>query len=109
MDHAADADAARCCECFEPCRDIDAVTEDIATVDDDVAQVDADAEFEPAVGQDSRIAFGHPALDRAGAIDRIDDAGEFDQQPVAGRLDDAAAMGRDLWVEESLAMLLKRA
>ena len=39
--------------------------------------------------------------------DRVDDAREFRQHPVAGRLDDAAVMLADLWVDELAAMRLE--
>ena len=47
----------------------------------------------------SAIAALH--LDRA--AHRIDDAGELDQQAVAGGLDDAAAMLGDLGIDERLS------
>src|SRR5207245_5866759 len=59
---AADADAARLGQGFEPCRDIDAVAVDVALVDDDVAQIDADAELDAALLGDAVIAQGHLAL-----------------------------------------------
>ena len=46
------------------------------------------------------VALGHAALDLDRAAHRVDDAGELDQQAVAGDLDDAAAMLRDLGVDE---------
>ena len=58
------------------------------------------------------IAFDHAALDVDGAAHRVDDADEFHQHPVAGGLDDAAAVLGDLGVDQFLAMrfqLSKRA
>ena len=85
---------------FEPRRDIDAVAEDVAVLDDDVAEIDADAELDALLRGDTGIALGHPALHRDGAAHRIDDAGEFDQQAVAGGLDDAAAVLGDVRVDQ---------
>src|SRR5215813_12205531 len=63
---------------------------------DDVAEIDADAEFDAALLGDTFVAHCHLALQFDRAAHRIDDAGEFDQEPVAGGLDDAAAMLSDL-------------
>jgi hypothetical protein len=40
-------------------------------------------------------------------VHRIDDARELSQQPVAGRLDDAAGMLADLRIDELAAMRLE--
>jgi len=69
-------------------------------VDDDVADVDADAKVEPLVGSDTRVALGHAALHVDRAAHGIDHAREFQEQTVAGRLDDAAVMFGDLGVDE---------
>ena len=46
------------------------------------------------------VALRHRALHLDRAAHRVDDAGEFDQQPVARRLDDAALVLLDLGVAE---------
>jgi hypothetical protein len=38
------------------------------------------------------IKFRHRALDCQRTLHRVDDAGEFQQQPITGGLDDAAAV-----------------
>ena len=50
-------------------------------------------------GGTCRVALGHPALDIDRAAYRVDDAGELDQHAVAGRLNDAAAVLRDLRID----------
>ena len=45
-----------------------------------------------AVLRRAGVALGHAALDVDGAAHGVDDAGELDQQAVAGGLDDAAAV-----------------
>ena len=51
---------------------------------------------------------GQRALDREGAVDGIDDAGEFDQRAIADQLDDAAIVFGDGGVENCLAVTLQR-
>jgi hypothetical protein len=46
------------------------------------------------------IAFGHCRLNFGCATERVDDAGELDQQAIAGGLDDAAAMVRNFHVDD---------
>jgi len=46
----------------------------------------------------------HPALHLDGVARRVDDAGKFDQHPVAGGLYDAAAMLSDFRVDQLTAM-----
>ena len=91
---------------FEPRRDVDAVAEDVAVLDDDVADIDADAELDAPLRRHVGVALGHPALHLDGAAHRIDDAGELDQQAVAGGLDDAAAVLGDLRIDQLAAMRL---
>jgi hypothetical protein len=49
----------------------------------------------------------HRALQFGSTAHRVDDAREFDQHSVAGRLDDASGMLADLRVDELAAMRLK--
>ncbi len=57
----------------------------------------------------SVLSFDHAALNGDGAGHRVDHAGEFRQQPVAGGFDDAAAMGGDCAIDQVLADGLERA
>ena len=57
------------------------------------------------IGRSVGVAFGHAALHLDGAAHRVDDAGEFDEEAVAGGFDDAAAMLDDLRVEQGAAIL----
>jgi hypothetical protein len=76
--------------------------------DDDVAEIDADAEFDAPVGRKDSVALGHRALHRDGATHCVDDAGEFDQQPVTRRLDDAAAIFLDCGIRDLAPQLVQR-
>jgi hypothetical protein len=104
----ADADPARLGQGFQPRRDIDAIAEDVVVVDDDVAEIDADAKLDAALARDTVIAQRHLALQFDRAAHRIDDAREFDQQPVAGRLDNAAAMLGNFGVHQFAPGYLER-
>jgi hypothetical protein len=55
---------------------------------------------------DPGVALGRCLLHFDRAANRIDDAGELDQQPVAGGLDDAALMLDDFRIEKLAAQRL---
>ena len=55
------------------------------------------------VFRQDRVALGQAALQGHGAFDRIDDARELRQQPVAHQLEDAAVALLDLRLEQLLA------
>src|SRR5215472_3010952 len=88
----ADADPTRLGQSFQPCRYIDTVAIDVAAVSDDVADIDPHAELDAAIRRHIGVSLRHLPLHFDRAAHRVDDAGELDQQPVACRLDDAAAM-----------------
>jgi hypothetical protein len=104
--HPRDPDPAWLGERFQARRDIHAVAEDVVAVDDDVTEVDPDPEPDPAVLGHTGLAIDHRPLHLGGTADRVDDAREFHQHPVAGRFDDAAGMLADLRVDELAAMRL---
>ena len=108
LDPRRDADAAGLGEAFEPGGDIDPVAEDVAVLDDDVALVDADAELEALFRRGRGVAFGHRALPLGGAAQRVDDAGELDEEPVAGGFDDAPLMLGDARVDQFAPQRLER-
>ena len=93
------ADPAGFRQRFEPSGDIDPVTMNVVAVDDDVAKIDADAPFDAAIRRHRAVAIGHPALPFGRTTQGIDDAGEFNEQPIAGRFDDPAAMFGDLRID----------
>ena len=97
---AADIDPARLCQAFQPCGDGDAVAINQVTVGDDVAHIDCDAKPDPPVGRQCGAVLGHRALDRQRTAHRIDDAVEFDQQPVTHGAHDTALVLVDLGVDE---------
>ena len=56
----------------------------------------------------SGVSFSHLALHLDGATHRVDDAGKLDEQAVAGRFDDAAAVLLDLRVGKLAPQRLQR-
>src|SRR3974377_566176 len=85
---------------LQPGGNVDAVSVDIVVIANDVAEIDPHPQLNAAFGGNVGIAFDHAALNLDGVPDRFDDAGKLDQDAVAGRLDDAAAMLGDLRVEK---------
>ena len=90
VDHPRDHDTARRGQSFQPCGDVDPVTEDIVVLDDYVAKIDSDAEHDAAVLGRIRVALAHAVLTGDGRTHRVDNAGELREQPVAGGLDHAS-------------------
>ena len=104
---AADIDPAGVGQRLDARGDVDAVAVDVVAVDDDVADIDADAEFAAPILRHLGVALAHAALDIDGAAHCIDDAGEFDEETVPGRLYDAAAVLDDLGIEQHPPVLLE--
>src|SRR5262249_16673234 len=65
----------------------------------DVADIDADAKLDAAVGRNTGVAPGHLTLRLDGTAQCIDHTTEFDEQPVAGGLDQAPAVLGDFRVD----------
>src|SRR5262249_55288749 len=106
-DHAADADPAGRRQRLQAGSDIDAVAVDVPPILDDVAEIDPDAELDPPIRRYTGVAQRHLALHFDGAANRVDDAGELDQQPVTHGSDDAAAVFLDLRIDERAPQLLQ--
>jgi hypothetical protein len=69
--------------------------------------MDANAEFDPFGGGCPGIAPDHLLLHLGRAAQGIYHAGEFNEQPVAGRLDQPTAMCGDLGVDQFAAERLQ--
>ena len=102
--HVGDADPAGLGQPLQAGGDVDAVAENIVALDDDVAEVDADAVADADVLAPLRLPLGHRLLDPGGRGDRVDDAGELDQHPIARGLDDAAVVFGDCRVDHLVAV-----
>src|SRR6516164_1999035 len=99
----ADADPTGLGQGFEPCRDIDPVAVDVASVPDDVAEIDSHAELDAPIGRHLGVSLGHLALNLDSATHRVDDAGELDEQAVAGGFYNAAPVLLDLRIAQLAA------
>ncbi len=82
-------------ELLKPRGDVDALAVPVRPLDDQLAEIDADAHVDALVLGKACVSLRHPALDVDGALDRVDNARELGEKPVAHQLEDCAAMGRD--------------
>ena len=107
MDGIGDEHPAGIGQGFDPRGDIDAVAVEVVALDDHIAEIDADAQFDAVVRFDAGVALRYRLLHRDGAPHCIDDAGKFDQQTVAGGLDDPPVMLGDLRIDELMAQRIQ--
>ena len=101
------ANPARLREAFQPRRHVDPVAVDIIAVDHHVAQIDPDAELNALVFRKIGVAFGYGSLCLCGSTNRIDDACELGQHPVAHEFDDTPMVLGDLGIDEVRAQCLE--
>ena len=83
---------------------LDPIAKDIIVLDDDVADLDADTELDPPLAGTSALRASTPPPWASTAHRAASSAAEFDQEPVAGVLDDAALVLADVRVDELTAM-----
>jgi len=88
-------------DCLQPRSDVDAIAVDVLAFNDDVAEIDADAVAKLFFARAPCVGGLGCFLDRERAVDRVDDAPEFDERPVADQLDEAAAMRSDTRIEDA--------
>ncbi len=100
---AGNAHAARRRERLEPGGDVHAIAEDVVVLDDHVAHVDADAKLDSLVARTVGVVRDDRGLDVERVAHGVDGAGKLDQRAVAGGLDDAPAIRRDLGVQQFAA------
>jgi len=93
---------------FESRRDVNTIAVDVAAVLDDVAEIDPDAELDAPLVRHSDVTLGHLVLNLDGATYRIDNTGELNQEPIASRLNNAAAVLLYLWVSKPASQLFQR-
>ena len=100
MNDIRNADAARLRNAFKARRYVDFIAKDIVAINDNVANIDANTELDLLARRHFGISFRHRALNVDGATNRIDCTCKFYQRAVARSLDDAAAILRDLRIDE---------
>src|SRR5215471_14945945 len=76
VDCARNADAARLGETFQPRSDIDPVAVNLFALDHHIAEIDADAKLHPARWRHLSVLGLECSLDRHGAMNCVDYAGE---------------------------------
>ncbi len=87
---------------LDPRRHVDAFAVNVVALDDNLTKVDTDPiAYGPGIGLLSRF------LDRQGAIDGGDDAGEFDQRPITHQLELTSTMDCYLRIEDRRAVGLQ--
>ena len=99
-----DADAARLRQLLEPGRYVDAFAVAVVAVDDHLAEVDADPELEPRILGNAGVPLAQATLQCNSAFDRVNDAAELGEQPVAHQLENAAMMPLDLRLDQPLSL-----
>jgi hypothetical protein len=99
--------AARLRNGFEPCSDVDVIAEYVAVIFNNITNIDTDSELNSTMQGYVRIALGHAALNIDRAPQRVYNAIEFGEKPIAGVLDDVSAMGRNLWSNQDPQMFLQ--
>src|SRR5262245_32085844 len=92
MNFPRNADGAGLGDCFEPGRDVNAVTIKVAALDHDVTQIDADAQNDGSVQGQSGVCCSHVPLQLDSALYCLNCACELDEHTVARDLEDTAAM-----------------
>ena len=107
MNDIRSADAARLRNAFKARRYVDPIAKDIVAINNNVADIDANTELDLLVRRYFGISLWHGALNLDGTTNRIDRACKLHQRAVARSLDDAAAMLRDLRIDDLAPVRLK--
>ena len=76
-------------------------------LNDHIAEVNPNAEPNPALLGHLRFTIGHSALDFDSATDGIHNTRKLRQEAIAGVLDDATPVLRDLWIDQFREMRLE--
>jgi hypothetical protein len=87
--------ATRLSQCFQPRRNVDAITVDPSLVVDHISQIDPDAKPHAAILGHPRVALSHHGLDLDRTLGGADDAGKLSQDAIAGGIDDPPPVPAD--------------
>jgi hypothetical protein len=92
---------------LQACGKVNARTIKVATQRDHVTEVYADAQLDLAPIGPIRGPRRHRFLDFHGALDRFDDASEFHERAVAHKLESAAAILGNEWLDDRAPHVLQ--
>jgi hypothetical protein len=107
MDHVGNANPTRFCNAFETGGNVDAITVYIVALDDNVTEMDPDAKPQLSVFGLVPVSPRSATLDVDSAVNRIDDAAELDQEPVAHGFDQAAPVFTDGRVNDLVELIVE--
>ena len=97
-----DTDAAGWTFGLKPCRHIHDITVDISAIWNHIAYIDADAKTDGSIGRLITVVDRHLLLHFGRTAHCSLDAVEHDEQGIASRVDDPAAVLIDRWVDQVL-------
>jgi hypothetical protein len=100
MHFSGDANATGLRQALQTRCYVHVVAENIASIDDDVADVDANPELDALRIRHLGVALGHSTLNIKSAAGCVHYAAKLSQQPIAGVLDDTAAVFGNLGIDE---------
>src|SRR5262245_28059711 len=109
---SGNADAAGLGYPFKASGNVDPIAEQVVAFRHYVAEIDADPKLDALLGGNVGIPAIHPALDIDRTAYRVNHGSKLDEDAVAGRLNDPAAMERDGRIDQlaaQLAQAFKRA
>ena len=92
---------------FQTCGHIDTIAEDVVTVDHHIPDIDPNAELDPFLLRHVGVSLSHFLLDIDGAADRVHDAAELSQQPVANVLDNPPTVLSNFGINQAAEVVLK--
>ncbi len=95
IDSSRDTNAARFCQCFQPCRHIYAVAVDLIAVNDDIAQINPDSETHLTVCGNADISIRELALSIKPAFYCTRHGAKFRQNGITSKMADSTAMAFD--------------
>ena len=107
VDDRGNANAAGLGQRLEPRGNVDTVAVDVVALNDHITEIDSDPQHDLRLAQDFIRRRVVRALHRKGTIHGIDHAAKFDDGATADQLDNAAVIGGDRRIENSLPVLLE--
>jgi hypothetical protein len=107
MDHVGNANPTRFCNAFETGGNVDAVTMYVIALDDNVTEMDPNSKQQLSVFGLVPVSPRGATLNVYRALNRIDDAAELDQEPIAHGFDEAAPMFVNCRVNNRVELIIE--